>query len=139
MGMPRLSIIFILLASGAMAETSCRLSENDVLRERYKRCGAEIVKISCNGSPVDVKQAERLCCEVPESRQIDWRCGGDPEPDLVCPRGSTALLATSTEAGARFRCLKMAKAEEPAVDDETDVGSGDETGSDDSLDASNSD
>ena len=116
MGMPRLAIapIVVLAAAEASAQANCDLSENEVLRNREKRCTAAVIKVSCDGAPVDIVSSGRTCCPAPENRVIEWRCGGEPEPELFCPAGATALLVNPTIDGARFRCLsRIASDEEP--------------------------
>lgn len=95
-----------LLAAG-QAGASCRLDENDVVMSRDKRCSAEIIKATCDGDRVDIRDTKRACCALPESRKVEWRCGGAKEPSVKCPKGATSMLITPSDKGARFRCLSV--------------------------------
>lgn len=120
MGMPRFAIaaILALTAGGAAAQANCKLADNEVLRDREKWCASSVIKVACDGSPVDVVARGRSCCKAPENRVIEWRCGGEAEPELFCPPGATALLVNPTADGARFRCLKLVAAVENVLGQE---------------------
>ena len=121
--MPRLTItILVVLAAGAAsAQANCKLPENEVVRDREKRCTANVIKVTCDGVPVDIVAHGRTCCEAPEDRVIEWRCGGELEPELFCPGDATALLVNPTSDGARFRCLSILEVDEALPVTETDT------------------
>lgn len=111
-------------SGGGVGAVSCRLDDNEVLLRRDKRCGAEIIKATCNGEPIDIVEDGPACCALPQNRKISWRCGGQSEPDVRCPPGSTSMLITPSRRGALFRCLRTTVSKETPQQSDTEESGG---------------
>ena len=108
MGMPQtltVAVAVLTLAGAGAAAAACALDENDVVLNRDKRCGAKVIKATCDGERINLRDDKRACCALPETSEVEWRCGAAKELSLKCPTRAGAILITLSKKGVRFRCL----------------------------------